>query len=36
MNVVDKMMWKSRVGECSVQNCCLSGGIYCIFSTHFL
>ena len=36
MNVVDKMMWKSGVGESGVQNCCLSDGIYCIFSTHFL
>ena len=35
MNVVDKMMWKSRVRECSVQNCCLSGGIYLFFPPIF-
>lgn len=35
MNVVDIIRWKSRVGECSVQNCCLSGGIYCIFPPIF-
>lgn len=35
-NVVEKRMWKNRVGERDVQNCCLSVGIKCIFSTHFV
>lgn len=36
MNVVDKIMWKSRVGECDVQNCFIIREKYRRFSTLFV